>query len=552
MNSAQTKIMVIVPNGATSDNRVVREAESLKRAGHDVLLVGLRLGNMPGRQALTAGGVPVRRIDWQYRAYSRLVTVYALLIAPVVLIVLALLFGGVTGFYSGTLEQSMARSLDWLGRLFNRDGGSFASLRVEDPFLYHGLILGLLAGMFMVALVALLLAARLLRRFGTSIAALTGIDILMRGARAARNLGAEENVGQITVIESILSSSNPLTTFLREKLPQKYIARARQRGFVEAGLEFHPDLIQCHEVACLPAAIELKKAISCRVVYEAHEVYDDLSNASENMSETHKRIHQECLPQVDGFITVNAFIGDYYRKTYPLIPTPVIVPNSVVPKSVTYDGRLHDAVGLPREARILLYQGGFSPRRGLEILLEAAFRLPEDWYVVFMGSGRLEKHLRNRALQFHEQIRSDAANGFGPEAAMKVRFAPMAPHSELVEWTAGATVGIVPYENFGLNHWFCSPNKIWEYPNAGVPIIASRLAFLSQMIDRWGIGWTISSDPRSSDIVAVVRSITDENLAERQQACARFIAEDNYLVHEARLLELFENLSRKLQPVAAA
>lgn len=542
----------MVPNGATSDNRVVREAESLKRAGHEVLLVGLRLNDMPGRKALTAGGVPVRRIDWQYRAYSSLVIVYALLIAPVMLVVVVLLFGALNSFYFGTLEQSMARTLDWLGTLFNRDGGSVVSLKEQDPFLYHSLILALLGGVVLMALLALLPVARVLRRLSNRIATLTGVTLLMRAARVAGNINGAVNGNLATSAESISSTSNPVTSFLREKLPQKYIARARQRGFVEVGLEFGPDIIQCHEVICLPAAIELKRAIRCRVIYEAHEIYDELANASENLSKGYKRIHQACLPHIDGFITVNPLIGNYFRDTYSYIPEPVIVPNSVVPKNVAYDGRLHDAAGLPRNAKILLYQGGFSPKRGMEILIEAAFRLPYGWYVVFMGRGPLEQTLRERALYINQKIRTDSANGFESEASMKVRFVPMASHSELAEWTSGATVGIIPYENFGLNHWFCSPNKIWEYPNAGVPFIASRLAFLSETIERWGIGWTISSDPKSSDIVAVVRAITDESLAERKRACARFIAAENYLLHEARLLDLFASLSPRPQPAAKA
>lgn len=545
MNSAQTKIMVIVPNGATTDNRVVREAESLKKAGYDILLVGLRLNNTPGSQALTVAGVPVRRIDWQYQAYSRLLAVYAILITSVVLLSVSLLIALVLVLYSGTLEQSMVRAVDGLGQIFHSYGGNFSNLKVDDPLLYHGLIVSLLSGILLVFFIILSLASRVLQRFGISISALAGMGVLARGVRVARNLAAKENVSKLSFIELTQSS---ITTFLGNKLQQKYVARSRQRGFVEVGLQFRPDIIQCHEVACLPAAIEIKKVTGCRVVYEAHEIYDDLANASKNMSQTHKRIHEDCLPQVDGFVTVNEFIGDYYQKTYSAAPVPVIVPNSVFPKSAVYDGRLHEAVGLPRDAKIVLYQGGFSPKRGMELLLEAAFMLPDDWYVVFMGRGNLEQDLRKQALQFHQKLQADTLNGARPNVGMRVRFAPMAPHSELVEWTSGATVGIIPYENIGLNHWLCSPNKIWEYPNAGVPIIASRLAFLSKVIDTWGIGWTISSDPTASDIVAVVRAITDESLAEKKQACERFIAEDNYLIHEGRLLSLFDSLSTKPSP----
>ena len=122
----------------------------------------------------------------------------------------------------------------------------------------------------------------------------------------------------------------------------------------------------------------------------------------------------------------------------------------------------------------------------------------------------------------------------------KARFIPLAPHSELINWTSGATVGVIPYENIGLNHWYCSPNKIWEYPNAKVPILASRLSYLNYVIEKWNIGWTISSDPTAQEIVSKIKQIDNEELNEKIEACEKFIENDNYLFHEKRLLSLFK------------
>ena len=107
---------------------------------------------------------------------------------------------------------------------------------------------------------------------------------------------------------------------------------------------------------------------------------------------------------------------------------------------------------------------------------------------------------------------------------------------------AQAALGVIPYENVGLNHWYCSPNKIWEYANAGVPILASRLHYLNAVIGRWDLGWTFSSDPSVADIVSVMRGITEEDLAAKRKNCQRFIQADNYPIHEPRLLDLFAGL----------
>ena len=99
------RIMCIVPNGATTDNRVVREAESLKKAGHEVLLVGLKLSNVPGSTAYTPGGVFVKRIDWRYDAYLKVALTYAVLALPIVAITGIIISYAVLWFYTAIIYR---------------------------------------------------------------------------------------------------------------------------------------------------------------------------------------------------------------------------------------------------------------------------------------------------------------------------------------------------------------------------------------------------------------------------------------------------------------
>lgn len=641
------KILAFVPNGASTDNRVVREAESLKAAGHDVLLVGLRLPNLPGAEALTPNGVRVHRVDWQYRAFSQIAMVYAAILLPLLAFVLAIAAVVAWQAYHGLLAplaeaifnagSDLIRLIgNWLhGLIVTSDAPLFAAsysmqaIAGAHPLAYHVVVLLVLYAIYLVL-------RRPFRRFGRSLGDVyrqvinnPAISVVRQKVRYARNYGENENVQQFTLLESLLAPTNTIQGGFHERISHFFVARSRIRSFIEVGRAFRPDIIQCHEIGPLPAAIALKDELGCKVIYEAHEIYDDLANASLRMSAAHRAIHERFLPRVDAFVTVNEAIGEYYSRTYPVLSAPVVLPNSVYPKTVTYDGRLHEAAKLPPEARIILYQGGFSPHRGLPILLEAAFNLPEDWYVVFMGRGPLEESLKEAAEAFKSVLMTKIRNGLtlehlaktddterltataqgarteggGSPAVMQVsleelvlsqalstaedgllrphvvertvsdlreveyrlaaerqvrkildglrfsrkldkaRFVPMAPHSELVEWTSGGTIGIIPYENIGLNHWNCSPNKIWEYPNAGVPILASRLNYLTRMIDKWNIGWTFASDPTVAEIVAAVRSITDDDLAAKREACKRFIAADNYTLHEQRLLKLVRDLA---------
>jgi len=611
MSEQPKRILAFVPNGASTDNRVVREAESLKTAGHEVLLVGLRLADLPGRRAFSSGGVDIARVDWQYRAFSKIALVYALIILPVFMVFMAILVTALISAYFGLLLPLAETLFDSVSALVLNLFHGVASLtgatptaeiaaptasdlNKTSPLWYHLFSLAILFMLYRVLRRPLKRVSKGFLKPGFNHLVRPFFTLVLQKVKFAQNYGKRENVQSFNFLETLLSSDNSLIGRLHEKISHHFVDRERGKAFVEIGREFKPDLIQCHEIGPLPSAITLKEELGCKVVYEAHEIYDSLANASSAMSKRHRQIHETCLPQVDAFITVNEHIGNYYTETYPNIPTPVILPNSVYPKSVEYDGRLHEAAGLPKEAKILLYQGGFSHHRGMHILMEAAYKLPEDWYVVFMGKGPLEKTLRTQSQELHaaavadftnekvlqyiaevdplqsEQLTADTTVAEGgleqtvaalhrlQEAELrrsvkaqitakgtlkKARFVPIAPHSELVEWTSGGTIGVIPYENVGLNHWNCSPNKIWEYPNAGLPLLASRLSYLTYVINKWNIGWTISSDPKPMDIVSAIRSIeANGDLEEKRQACADFIVQDNYTLHEQRLFDLVDNL----------
>lgn len=650
MTDNPKRILAFVPNGASTDNRVVREAESLKAAGHEVLLVGLRLTNLPGRRAISPNGVNIARVDWQYRAFSKIAQVYVLILLPLALALLAAL-GLLSVFVYfrillpiadavfNTLSAFALQILQFSTSLFGWDvlehmvPPTLTALRSSSPVGYHLLSIAVIYGLYRIL-------RRPLRRIKTSrttssVERLSRpfLHVLLQRVRYARRYGESENVQSFTLLERVLGADNALVKRVHEAVSSRFVSQAREKAFLEIGREFKPDLIQCHEIGPLPAAIALKQELGCKVIYEAHEIYDDLANASQSMSKRHQHIHETYLSQTDAFITVNEHIGAYYNNTYPDMPPAVILPNSVYPKKVKYDGRLHRAAKLPDGAKILLYQGGFSPHRGMHILMEAAYELPENWYVVFMGKGPLEEALRAQSEELAQKAREAfrgeikdvsmdfsnlerlevttpnvASNGQGEgehssmtaenfitleslravgegsskvssksvnklvdairslrdgEARLsaeeklraeeakvsrngelvKARFVPIAPHAELVEWTSGGTIGVIPYENVGLNHWNCSPNKIWEYPNAGIPILASRLSYLTEMINKWNIGWTIPSDPKAVDIVSAIRAIeANSDLDEKRQACAEFIQQDNYPIHEKRLFELVDSL----------
>lgn len=299
---------------------------------------------------------------------------------------------------------------------------------------------------------------------------------------------------------------------------------------------FKPDIVHMHDHLTLAAAAKYKEEFGCPLVWDAHEIYEDLASIEHERAAVNARIIRDNVRYVDGFITLNQSIADFYRDKYPALPEAVLVPNAVERVTQTrYDGRLHVSAGLRPNQKILLFQGGYSPHRGIPALLEAAQLLREEWSLVFMGWGKLEEDIRRYA----------EATADRPEGRPRVAMVPSAPHDELLSWTAGASLGTIPYENTGLNHLFCSPNKLWEYPAAGVPILATDMPEMEKQITSYGIGLTVSRDLDPQEIAGAVNALTDADLEQLTANCGTYAVAENWQNYESRLVNLHTSLARE-------
>ena len=164
--------------------------------------------------------------------------------------------------------------------------------------------------------------------------------------------------------------------------------------------------------------------------------------------------------------------------------------------------------------------------------------LNDDWVLVFMGSGYMEEVLKT-----HIGILESR----GVEVENKVKFVPKVPQYQLPYWTAGATVGIIPYENTSLNHLYCTPNKLWEYPNAGVPILVSKLEEMKKIVNRYNNGWFLPELSTAEGIAMVINNLKQEDLNEKRANCQTFIDDDNWAKYEDGLIKIYTDLELQLK-----
>jgi glycosyltransferase involved in cell wall biosynthesis len=476
----QVRVCALVINSVTYDSRVLKQADSLARAGYEVTVVGVMDARNAQSTETRPSGATVRRVAWRAPAFRRLGIAQAFLTA-VALVSLGLL----------------AHALPYEAL------GSYLQERYFLP----------------------LLAYAALGAIGWQ-----GIRRTKRAFAAARRYRLMES-----------ASERPAAAATRRKRIESRLRHAYKtfnwaRPIGELVQSIDPHVVHCHDVFTLPIGARIKRKLGCSVVYDAHEIYEDVAQNQPEIRDVFQRLQNRHVPQVDAFITINDSIGEFYTEHYPALPQPTIIKNASIPVApFVYDGRLHEAAGLPQTQRILLFQGGFAPRRGLEVLVQSSVYLDADWTLVMMGWGSLEEDLRSRA---------DRATQAASAARITpcVSFLPGVEQSELPYWTAGATVGVIPYDNVGLNHWFCSPNKLWEYPNAGVPLLVSPFPELKRVVERYGLGWLLPDPLQPDSIARVLARLDDKDFERACAACKQFIDKDNWLIYEQRLLNVYRGL----------
>ncbi len=469
---SRKRIAMIVYNSVSHDARVIKEAETLYRAGHAVRIFGIQDNRVSTELEMLPSGIEIERVPWRYRHYRD--TSHLLVIGGV--------FVAVAAYF---LLQPIVR---WVL--------AFGAVRVISASL--ALIL------FMVGVI---MSARM-----RAIAARHGAT--NRKARKTLSSGGRKLFR--------------LTSQIQYVIKRFFATRAMQASVLAALPAYAPDAVHCHDLPALPAGVRYSKTRAAKCVYDSHEIYEEQSAFGPVIKLFFSMIQRRYSAHVDGFITINESIATHLNEKYPKLPPAVLVRNATRPlaEPVDYDGRLHEAADLAPDVRILLYQGGYAKFRGLFELIRSAPLLPNDWCLVMMGWGAIEGDLRQVARQTDPN-------------SEKVRFVAPARQAELPHWTAGGSIGIIPYENINMNHWLCTPNKLWEYPNAGVPLLVSPFPEMRKIVEHYGVGWLLSLDLSAQDIAAKVCAVDEQELERAKAACRKFVLTDNWTVYEEALIGLY-------------
>lgn len=280
-------------------------------------------------------------------------------------------------------------------------------------------------------------------------------------------------------------------------------AIAGQRATAPGLVPSRPDIVHAMGLMGLPVGLAIREALGGRLVYDARDLYPEAGNLARMPAFVGRLvgiIERRWARRADRVFTVNDALAGLLQARLGCAP-PVVVMNASDPRPVESPRprRFHERLGLDPAIPIVLYQGGFSPGRGIGQLIEAMAGVPPA-QLVLLGYGRLAALLQ---AQVDRSV-----------AASRISILPAVAPAELLEWVASADVVAIPIQGDTLNHRLATPNKLFEALAAGVPVVASDLPGMAPIVRELDAGVLV--DPAvPASIAAGIRALLDAGPEER-------------------------------------
>lgn len=340
-----------------------------------------------------------------------------------------------------------------------------------------------------------------------------GHEVTVLAVQAESQSDHETICGATVLREPVTQArgSNPFTRKKRTReavldLHRRWYERVRALGF---------DVIQAQNLDTLAFAVQLASERGARVVYDALEFWVEYQKPSlgANIAERiageitawyWARQEQRLLRSVDAVICVNPFVAAEMSRRYGIgVPKVVLnVPWSAPPGAEPLSAV---SIGVP-----VVYAGVLSRGRGLETLVDAVARVDEV-SLMLLGDGVLRTELQARISMRGIEGRAVVA---GP-----------VPYDRVIPMLRSARIGVIPFEVDTLNNFYAAPNKLFEYMQAGLAIVASDLPFLAWVLDSTGAGMTYRPGD-AEDLARVLRHLaTDAEERERLRRASEAASE---------------------------
>ncbi|NPA67741.1 MAG: glycosyltransferase family 4 protein [Chlorobi bacterium] len=237
------------------------------------------------------------------------------------------------------------------------------------------------------------------------------------------------------------------------------------------------DIFLANDLDTLPANFLASKIRKKKLVYDSHEYFTEVPELVNRprVKRIWEKIEEFILPKIKHSYTVCNSIADIYNKKYGIDMK--VVRNIPVCEFV----KKQTVLSLPEEIKnrkIILYQGAVNIGRGIEPTIKA-MQYVENAVFLIIGNGDIFRDIKKLVQNLN--------------LTNKVFFTGKIPFADLYAYTKKADIGISLEENIGLNYYYALPNKLFDYIRANLPVLASPLPEIKNIVETYDIGCFIEN-----------------------------------------------------------
>lgn len=262
------------------------------------------------------------------------------------------------------------------------------------------------------------------------------------------------------------------------------------------------------------------------LIYDSHEIFCEVPELKSHPTKKRiwEKIESGIVPQLDYCLTVNQSIAAYFTDKYNVLFQFV---RNIPDYSKMEVVKSRSDLNLPIDKKIIILQGaGINIQRGAEELVEAFQYLSNEYLLLIIGSGDVIHQLKTNTVKFNLKD--------------KVKFINKIPAKELRHYTANADLGVTIDKDTNLNYHFSLPNKVFDYLHAGIPILASRLPEIENIVKTYNVGTFIENhDPKH--IAERIHEFLSSAEYLNSKANTKFAADENNWKTEKQKLEQLLN-----------
>ena len=257
------------------------------------------------------------------------------------------------------------------------------------------------------------------------------------------------------------------------------------------------DAFYANDSDTLPACCWAARLRGKKLLFDAHELFPDVPElvGKPRVQRVWKWVERTCLPRVDAAFTVSQSVAEEYRRRYGVAMTvvrnlPERIENGEL-RMENYPGAaaLNVTGDTPAQfsilnSQLILYQGAVNVGRGVRELVDVMGRLPQCRLVV-AGDGDLLDELREYAAD--------------KPWSERIMFLGRVDPNQLHALTTKADMGVCLLEDLGLSYRCALPNRVGDFVQAGVPLLATGFVEIQRVIEHYGIGATTEACPAVKD-----------------------------------------------------